>query len=119
MDDRRSEPGQRPGSREPGAKRLRVAAIAGLVHCAMQFLVYVIAFAVGPDGATAERGGVSLYGIAEVLTFPVVWFAERSALQLPALGIVYLLANSAVWAAAAYALLRLLGWPRRRSGPPP
>lgn len=57
----------------------------------------------GPEGATHEILGVSLYGIANVLTFPFVHLAER--LGWPGTGMLALPLNSAAWAACLYIAL--------------
>jgi hypothetical protein len=92
---------------------VRVAAIVGVAHFFSQIGVYVVAAAVGPEAAVREIAGVSLYRMAEVLTFPTVYLAER--LAWSGIGALAFVLNSLVWALAAYAVLRLLGRPRAPS----
>ncbi len=66
--------------------------------------MYAIGFVVGPSGATRECLGISLYGIASVLTFPFVPLASH--LGWP-LGILVFPLNSGAWAACFYLLLGL------------
>jgi hypothetical protein len=85
-------------------KRLLIVGIVGGAHLLTQIASYVLALALGPDG------GTPLYGFLQVLTFPMVWLAER--LELPRLGSLYFVANSALWAGAVYLVLFAVGLPR-------
>ncbi len=102
----------------PRSTRFRIAALAGAIHLGLQGAVYVLGFAVGPEGTGRELLGVSLYEVAEVLTFPFVPLAE--ALRWTTLGILAFPLNSIAWAVVVYLALgvaaRLLH-PRDR--PPP
>jgi hypothetical protein len=73
------------------------------VHLALQIVAYAVAFAIGPEAATREVAGVSLYRVAEVLTFPLVSLAERMGAWM--IGPAVFPLNSALWAVAAYWLL--------------
>jgi hypothetical protein len=101
---------------ERGRARRLLAARVGLVHLLLQLVAYAVAFALGPEGATREVAGVSLYRVAEVLTFPLVTLAERVGVWM--IGPAIFPLNSALWALAAYWLLvgvdRLRGEERRR-----
>jgi hypothetical protein len=61
---------------------------------------------VGPDGATREILGISLYGIATVVTFPFVYLAER--LGWSGTGMLALPLNSVAWAGCVYVALGLV-----------
>ena len=92
--------------------RLLVAALFAAAHLAAQFGLYALAFAVGPESATREILGVSLYGIASVVTFPFVFLAERFGWAW--IGLPALLLNSAAWAGALYLVLGLVARLGRR-----
>lgn len=100
--------------REREERRLRAAVVFGAVHLALQLGVYVLGFAVGPGGATHEVVGISLYGIASVLTFPFVFLAERLGSLGQRLGLLVFPLNSATWAGALYLALGLVAHVRRR-----
>ncbi len=85
--------------------RLLAASLAGGLHLALQVGLYVLAFAVGPAGATREILGISLYGITSVVTFPFVPLAER--LGWPGVGMLAFPLNSLAWAGGLYVLLGL------------
>ncbi len=74
------------------------AVVFGGLHFALQIVLYALGFAVGPEAATREVLGVSLHGIAVVVTFPFVTLAER--LQWSGVGIAAFLLNSVAWGAA-------------------
>ncbi|MGZ6098796.1 MAG: hypothetical protein ACXWLL_10405 [Myxococcaceae bacterium] len=90
------------------------AVVFGAVHLALQLGVYVLAFAVGPGGATHEVLGISLYGIASVLTFPFLSVAERLGSLGQRLGLLVFPLNSATWACGLYLALGLVAHVRRR-----
>ena len=92
-------------------KRPTIVVLAGVAHFAAQMSVYVIAFAMGPRD---DAWGAMLYRLAQALTFPFVWLAERRG--GPPLGFLYFAANSALWAGLLWLVLRLLRLPRVRGG---
>lgn len=87
------------------SKRLLVAALAGGFHLLLQAGLYALGFALGPEGATREVLGISLYGVTSVVTFPFVPLVER--LGWSGLGLLALPANSAAWAGGLYLALGL------------
>lgn len=97
--------------------RWRRAVLFACFHFVLQIFLYALGFAVGPAAATREVLGMSLYGVAALVTFPIVTLAER--LELSGIGVTALLLNSAVWG-GAFRLLEQIwrrhGW--TRPGPP-
>ena len=77
-----------------------------MIHFGLQIGLYALAFAVGPEGATREVHGVSLYGIATVVTFPFVFLAER--MGWPGFGMLALPLNSGAWGGCLYLALCLV-----------
>ena len=97
------------------AARLLAGGLVAGIHLGLQFGLYAVGFAVGPEWATREFLGVSLYGIAAVVTFPFVHLAEQSG--WPGLGMVALPLNSLAWGGAVWLLLGLAD--RLRAGRKP
>ena len=82
------------------------AVLFAAAHFVTQVGLYALAFAVGPERATREVLGISIYGVASVVTFPFVYLAER--LEWTWLGMPALLLNSATWAGTLYFVLALV-----------
>jgi hypothetical protein len=94
-------------------RRIIAAGLVAASHFSLQLAIYALGFAVGPEAATREVLGVSLYGIASVLTFPLVRLAER--LEWSGIGVLLLPLNSAAWGASVYLALGFCaGLGRRR-----
>jgi hypothetical protein len=91
------------------SRRTRLAAVVGIAHFIAQVAIYALAMVVGPGAVEREIAGVSLYRIAEILTFPTIYLAER--LAWSGIGALAFVLNSLVWALAAWAIVGVLGRP--------
>ncbi len=90
-------------------ERWKAAMVCGAVHFFLQILLYVVGFAAGPALTTRKAMGVSFYDAVVVITFPLVYLAER--FQWKALGAGAFPLNSFVWASAIYVILFAIGKP--------
>jgi hypothetical protein len=81
------------------------AGLVAALHFALQIGIYALGFALGPEAVTRHVLGVSLYGIAGVLTLPFVPLAERFGWS--GLGMLLLPLNSAAWGVSLYLALSL------------
>jgi hypothetical protein len=87
--------------------RWKKSILLGGIHFALQIFIYVFSFIIGPERTTSEVLGISFYDAAAVITFPVVYLAEKY--QWSGLGINALLLNSIVWTSMFYLILMAKG----------
>ncbi len=81
-----------------------MASLVAAFHFVAQAGLYAVGFAVGPGGVERKVLGVSIHGMASVVTFPLVPLVER--LGGSGVGLVVLPLNSAVWGACAFVVIR-------------
>jgi hypothetical protein len=88
---------------------MTAAGLAAALHLALQVGIYALGFAAGSKADTWRVLGVSLYGIASVLTLPFVPIAER--LGWSGIGLLLVPLNSIAWGGSLYLALGLAARP--------
>ena len=68
-------------------KSWKKAAVFGAAHLVLQIFVYIFGFAFGPTMTTRKVLWISFYGVATLITFPLVNLSEH--FEWKALGISY------------------------------